>query len=310
VYGIYDPARVYDMMGHLLGSMNLFAIFFCLFLTVKGLYFPSTKDSGTNGSWIMDYFWGTELYPNILGWDVKEFTNCRFGMMFWQIGIICYLFAQYNQLGYVDGSMLVSVIVQSVYIFKFFLWETGYFCSMDIQHDRAGYYICYGCLCWVPSIYTFHTFYLVENPMNLSLVTTLWMTLWGLLFVWINYDCDRQRQLFRASGGKFKIWGEDSEYIEATYTTEDGNERTNLLLSNGWWGMSRHIHYVPEILASVMWCVPYQTTTCVPYFYPFYLTLLLLDRAWRDDKRCADKYGEYWQEYCEIVPYKIIPGVI
>ena len=21
---------------------------------------------------------------------------------------------------------------------------------MDIMHDRAGYYLCWGCLCWVP----------------------------------------------------------------------------------------------------------------------------------------------------------------
>ncbi len=25
-------------------------------------------------------------------------------------------------------------------------WETGYWGSMDIMHDRAGYYICWGCL--------------------------------------------------------------------------------------------------------------------------------------------------------------------
>lgn len=28
---------------------------------------------------------GTELYPRIFGWDVKVFTNCRFGMMFWAL---------------------------------------------------------------------------------------------------------------------------------------------------------------------------------------------------------------------------------
>jgi len=39
-----------------------------------------------------------------------------------------------------------------IYNFKFFLWETGYFNSMDIQHDRAGYYICWGCLVWVPAV--------------------------------------------------------------------------------------------------------------------------------------------------------------
>ena len=38
---------------------------------------------------IFDIFWGTELYPRFghalwdIGWDVKLFTNCRFGMMYW-----------------------------------------------------------------------------------------------------------------------------------------------------------------------------------------------------------------------------------
>ena len=188
---IIQPGLVYDSMISLLASMNIFALLFTLFLSIKGIYFPSTKDSGSNGDIILDFFWGTELYPRILGWDVKQFTNCRFGMMFWQVGIICYAFAQYDKKGFVSSSMLVSVILQSIYIFKFFLWETGYFCSMDIQHDRAGYYICWGCLVWVPSIYTMHTFYLVEHPYNLNLPLTAAFLLGGILSIWCNYDCDR-----------------------------------------------------------------------------------------------------------------------
>jgi 7-dehydrocholesterol reductase len=71
----------------------------------------------------------------------------------------------------------------------------------------------------------------------------------------------------------------------------------------------RHFHYIPEILASVFWCIPSLFESPLPYFYPIYLTILLTDRAWRDDKRCADKYKEYWTQYCKKVPYKIIPGV-
>ena len=125
----YNPAIVYDHMGYLLSAVNIFALLLCSFLTFKGLNFPSTKDCGSSGDWIVDFFWGTELYPRILGFDVKQFTNCRFGMMFWQLGIICYAMKQYDTLGYVSSSMVVSVLVQTVYIFKFFLWETGYFCS-------------------------------------------------------------------------------------------------------------------------------------------------------------------------------------
>ena len=40
-----------------------------------------------------------------------------------------------------------------------------------------------------------------------------------------------------------------------------------------------------------------------------FLTALLMDRASRDDARCRTKYGAFWDEYCERVPYKVIPGL-
>lgn len=42
--------------------------------------------------------------------------------------------------------MQVSVTLQLTYITKFYHWEMGYMNSMDIQHDRAGFYLCWGCL--------------------------------------------------------------------------------------------------------------------------------------------------------------------
>ena len=42
--------------------------------------------------------------------------------------------------------MLFNKNVQEVYVLKFFHWEMGYVNTMDIQHDRAGFYICWGCL--------------------------------------------------------------------------------------------------------------------------------------------------------------------
>ena len=312
--GYIELDLVYDNMGKLLATSNILALALCVFLPIKGLYFPSTKDCGSSGSVIVDFFWGTELYPRIFGFDVKEFTNCRYGMMFWQLGLLCYAAKQYSMLGYVSSSMLSSVLVQSVYICKFFVWETGYFCSMDIQHDRAGYYLCWGCMMWLPCIYTIHTYFMVNHPVMLSVPTFLFITGGGLFCIWWNYNCDEQRQVFRGPGGtKIKIWGNEPEYITATYTTKEDDKkvRTSLLLLSGWWGLARHFHYLPEIGAAFFWCLPALFDDGpLPYFYPFYLTILLVDRAWRDDKRCGEKYGKYWQEYCDRVPYKIVPGVV
>lgn len=307
-YGIFQPSRVYDKFGEILSSLNVFSLAFCLMLMLKGYYAPSSTDSGTNTTWVLDYYWGVELYPRVLGWDLKTFTNCRFGMMYWAVGILCYAAKQIEDIGYLSDSMFVCVALQLVYIAKFFWWETGYWCSMDIQHDRAGYYLCWGCLVYLPCMYTSQTYYLVKHPVDLGLPVAAAIFAVGFLSIWANYDADRQRQQFRMLNGECTIWGKAPRVVVAQYTTENGKEKSSLLLASGWWGSARHFHYVFEILAALCWSVP-VSTTFMPYLYVTYLTILLFDRAHRDMARCKAKYGVHYDKYCEMVPYMIIPYV-
>ena len=61
-------------------------------------------------------------------------------MMGWPLLILCYAAKQHQLYGLSD-SMLVSVAIQLVYITKFFHWEMGYMKTLDIMHDRAGFYL-------------------------------------------------------------------------------------------------------------------------------------------------------------------------
>jgi protein-S-isoprenylcysteine O-methyltransferase Ste14 len=47
----------------------------------------------------------------------------------------------------------------------------------------------------------------------------------------------------------------------------------------------------------------------VPYFQAVYFLVLLIHRADRDDKMCAEKYGADWDEYKKKVPYVFIPYI-
>ncbi|KAK8989369.1 hypothetical protein V6N11_063799 [Hibiscus sabdariffa] len=193
--------------------------------------------------------WGMELYPRIgKSFDIEVFTNCRFGMMSWAVLAITYCMKQYEA---------------NAKSFGF----AGYLNTMDIAHERAGFYICWGCLVWVPSIYTSPGMYLVNHPVNLGSQLALYILVAGILCIYINYDCDRQRQEFRRTSGKCKIWGKAPSKIEATYTTTSGETKTSLLLTSGWWGLARHFHYVPEILAAFFWTVPALFNHFLPYFY-------------------------------------------
>ncbi len=162
---------------------------------------------------------------------------------------------------------------------------------------------------WVPSVYTSHTLYLTRHPNALGLPLASLILLVGVAAIYTNYIADYHKEHVRNTNGACTIWGRRPEVIRAVYRTSEGEEKTSLLLVSGWWGVSRHFHYVPELTAAFCWTIPALFHSTLPYFYFVFLVLLLTQRSVRDDKRCLEKYGKYWEEYCRRVPYKILPYV-
>jgi 7-dehydrocholesterol reductase len=307
--GLWHATTVYREFGSMLVILNLSAIVFCLFLYWKGRNYPSTPDAIWTGHAWFDFFQGVELHPRLFGVDVKQFINCRISMMGWSVLIATFALAQYEIYGQLSSSMAVSASLIIVYLFKFFGWEQGYFTSLDIIHDRFGYYICWGVLVWVPSIYTLPGQYLVHHPRALEPAWAATLVAVGLVSIWVNSAADAQRQRVRATNGKTTVWGKAPALLRAQYVSSDGCERENLLLASGYWGLARHFHYVPELSLALCWSLPAGFDNFLPYFYFVFLAILLVDRANRDDKRCRAKYGSAWAQYCELVPYKIVPRV-
>ncbi|KAL5554458.1 hypothetical protein UlMin_041859 [Ulmus minor] len=302
-FGIFNPAIVYDHLGEIFSALNLGSLVFCVLLYIKSLH-----HSGSSRNISIDFYW---LYPRIgKNFDIKVFTNCRFGMMSWAVLAVAYCIKQYEENGRVANSMLVNTILMLVYVTKFSWWEAGYWNSMDIAHDRAGFYICWGCLVWVPSVYTCLGTYLVNHSVNLGSqlalsILALSILAASLLCIYINYDCNRQRQEFRRTNSKCLVWGKAPSKIMASYTTTSRETKTSLLLTSGWWGLSRHFHYLPEILAAFS-----GQFLFLPYFYVLFITILLFHRAKRDDDRSHPcTYEKYWKLYCKKIPYQIIPGI-
>lgn len=313
---LYDFGIFFDVFPAAVAVLNILGLIFCIFLMIKGLYFPSTQDSGSSGSLMRDFLWGTELYPRILGFDLKRFVNCRFSMTFWMLAGLSYTYRSYTLHKELDYGLLLSAVSQYIYLFKFFWWEMGYMRSIDIIVDRAGFEIQWGCLVWVPAVYTLHTRFSVLHPSGLSIASATALFVVSLLGVAFNYAADRERDVFRATGGKCRIWGKEPSYIQAEYTVVDRKtgietKKTSLLLASGFWGVARHFQYLFELVAAWSWCLlsnPFKNGA-IPLFYCVFLTWLLLDRAKRDSQKCHQKYGKFYEEYCRLVPYKILPGV-
>jgi 7-dehydrocholesterol reductase len=304
---LFPASIIYDHFGAIIGALNTSSLVICLLLMLKGRFAPSGPDHGVSGRLLFDYYWGTELYPRILGFDIKQFTNCRFGMMSWPIILLSFAAAQHDRHGVLSDSMIVAVALQLFYVAKFFWWETGYLRSLDIMHDRAGFYICWGCLVWVPCVYTSSTLYLVDHPNVLGLPVAALIFALGVLSISINYLADRQRQQVRATNGRTTVWGKPPVLVDAPYVNERGEHKRTVLLASGWWGLGRHFHYIPEILGAAFWTLPGLFVNFLPWFYVIFLTILLVDRANRDDQRCKKKYGPVWDTYCRLVPNKILP---
>ncbi|KAL1477312.1 hypothetical protein MTO96_035832 [Rhipicephalus appendiculatus] len=130
--------NMYRRMPGLAVALVLFAFVISLLLYVKGRTCPSPGEHGPTGSVVFDFYWGLELYPRVgERLDVKQWTNCRFGMMMWQLLVLVGWKAQVEATGW-NWCVASTSMLQTVYIAKFFWWEDGYMQTIDITVDRAA----------------------------------------------------------------------------------------------------------------------------------------------------------------------------
>ena len=307
---LFSPTILYDNFEGLHTALNVLGIVLSLILYVKGLTFPSSSENGSSGNLIFDFYWGTDLYPRFFGWDVKMFTNSRFGLMFLQMMVFSATAKQYMSYGYVSDSMWVNCVLQTQYLFKFYLWEEGYFKSTDIVVDRGGFYLSWGCLTFMYAIFNIPHCFLASHPIELGLPVSLSMLFAGTLSIWITYWIDQQKVIVRSKQGKCLVFGKKPEVIHAKYKTVSGEEKTSILLCNGFWGISRQFHYLPELLAGMIWSMTAKFTHLFPYTFILTLLVIIAQRSFRDEWKCSEKYGKYWEQYCKKVPYRIFPYIL
>jgi 7-dehydrocholesterol reductase len=306
---LFSPTIVYDHFGELLVTSSALAFIGCLLLYIKGVLAPSSTDAGSSDHPIWDFFWGIELHPSLGELNLKQLVNCRVAMMGWSIILVSFAAKQQELRGSLSWGMIASVGLGLVYIFKFFLGEREYFATLDIMHDRFGFYIAWGILAWLPGVYTLAPLYLVGHPDTMSAGGAIALIIIGMLALALSTVADYERHRVRARPSTAKVWGRRPIVIEAPYRTGDGREHTNLLLASGFWGVARHFPYATEIAVAVCWTVPCGLSRLSPWLYPIFLAGLLIHRSERDELRCSGKYGTAWREYCRRVPWRIIPGV-
>ncbi|HYE33887.1 DUF1295 domain-containing protein [Methylocaldum sp.] len=296
--GWLDATLLYDQLGPLMTVVNIFTFAFSGFLYVWGL--KGAGWEGPTGRPLYDYFMGTALNPRIGFFDIKLYCEARPGMIFWMLLNLSIAAKQYELQGTVTVPMLLVVGFQSFYLIDYFIHEEAVLTTWDIKHEKFGWMLCWGDLVWLPFTYTLQAQYLVNHTHDLPAWGITAIVALNLLGYTIFRGANIQKHRFRRNPDR-PVWGRPPEYIETAKAT--------LLLTSGWWGLSRHMNYFGDLMIALSWCLPTAFGHALPYFHIVYFSILLVHRERRDDTMCLAKYGEDWRRYRARVPWRIVPGL-
>ena len=270
------------------------------------LYFSSLvgdrilADGGNSGNAIYDFFMGRELNPRWGTFDWKVFCELRPGLIGWMLLNFSCVVQQQAELGYVSGSMMLLNVFQGLYVWDALYQERAILTTMDVTTDGFGFMLCFGDLAWVPFTYSVQARYLVNHDPQLSYTALLGVLGMHLLGYFI----------FRGANGQKDVFRRDPNHESVAHLTFLQTKRGTKLLTSGWWGMARKINYTGDYIMGLSWCLLCGFNSIVPYYYAIYFAILLIHRSIRDDHMCQEKYGDDWQTYKKLVPYRFIPGVI
>lgn len=254
---------------------------------------------GDTGNVVYDFFIGRELNPRIGSLDLKQFCELRPGLIGWLVINLGMVWKQFNVHGSVSLSMLAVTFSQGLYVWDALYQEKAILTTMDITTDGFGYMLAFGDLSWVPFIYSLQTRYLVDHDPHLSLLNVaLFLGVQGLGYY-----------IFRSANSEKDAFRRDCNAPEVSHLKFLETKRGTKLITTGWWGAARKINYTGDWLITFSWCLLCGFSSPIPYFQAIYFAILLVHRAIRDDKMCAEKYGADWDEYKSRVPYWFVPGL-
>jgi protein-S-isoprenylcysteine O-methyltransferase Ste14 len=188
------------------------------------------------------------------------------------------------------------------FVVEYLVFERVHLYTYDLFAERVGFKLGWGCLVFYPFFYAVGLWSVAERPNPHTPIPLL--VVYGLVFFsgWVlSRGANLQKFLFKTRP-EAALLG-----ILVPRVVSSGDKQ---LLCSGFWGLSRHINYLGEILMALGLSLALGHPGAIgPWLYPIYYVALLFPRERDDDRRCAEKYGALWQEYCRRVPYRIIPWV-
>lgn len=255
----------------------------------------------TGKSFLADFFLGRLENPQWQGGriDAKMWLYL-IGAVMLELNVLS--FGAHHHMTYgasASTGIFLCAALLTWFVFDYLTFERVHLYTYDLFAERVGFKLGWGCLTFYPYFYAIALWATADLPPSgmpgwgYAMAVAVFLTGWMLA-----RGANMQKFYYKTQPGQ-SFLGIQPESIT------DG-ERS--LLVNGFWGLSRHVNYLGEILmASGIALSTGYAGMIWPWLYPLYYVLLLFPRQIDDDKRCAAKYGSLWGKYKEKVRYRIIP---
>lgn len=199
-------------------------------------------------------------------------------------------------------GVILYTLMFSFFVCEYLFFEEVHLYTYDIMAERVGFKLGWGCFVFYPFFYPVGLWAAADLP-NPHTPAPL-LACYALIFVcgWVLARGANLQKFWFKRDPKARAFG----VLEPRAISGDGKH----VLAGGFWGLSRHINYLGEILMAIglTLCLGYPALLA-PWLYPLYYVALLFPRQHFDDLRCAERYGPLWVEYRKRVPSRIIPGI-
>ncbi len=256
----------------------------------------------TGKSFVADLWFGRARDPQLRdGFVDAKLWFYLIGAVMLQLNVLSFAAHHVANADSINPGFLLGCAMLTWFCFEYLIFERVHLWTYDFIAERVGFKLGFGCLAFYPYFYSVALWFTADRP---NPGHPLWLTaLFGALFLcgWVlTRGANMQKYRFKTAPDKKFLWIEPEVLSDGEHS----------LLVNGFWGASRHINYLGEIIqgVAIALAVGYFGVWMV-WLYPAYYVALLFTRQADDDKVCRAKYGELWDQYTAKVKYKIIPYV-
>ncbi len=257
------------------------------------------------------FFFGVEFNPRVGNVDLKMLLYLL-GAAGLEVLLLSALALRRETHGELSNALLLYACMLSWFVCEYTLCEVVHLYTYDLFCEKLGFKICWGCLAFYPAFYCVGVWPLLDAPSAADLPATTCAAI-GALFMagWVlTRGANLQKFALKTRGRAH----DGERWCGLRMSLVPGTR----LLCSGFWGISRHVNYLGEIVQAVALALPGFLVSrgappyysALPWLYPLYYVALFIPRQMDDDSQMRAKYGEKaFAEYVRRVPSRIVPGV-